>query len=724
MESDLYDSGASRHMTPFRHRLTNFTSIQSKPITAADKRIFHATGKGDMHIDLPNGNITTRILLKNVLYAPDMGLSIVSISRLAAAGYAALFRANFCRIFDQKQKLIGQVHVTPNGLYRMDYETTASLATAGQNSMTVEEFHARMGHISMQAAERLVKEGLVEGVKLEKGGGNGKDCESCAYAKLARKPIKKERQDPPAENFGNEIHSDLWGPSPTETLGHRKYYSTFTDGHSRWTTLELLRSKDETFQAYKNFEAWAETQHNAKIKRLWSNRGGEYLSDEFSQHLKSKGTERRLTTHDTPQHNGIAESLNRRLLERVRAMLHHSGLPKFLWGEAIIHAVWLKNRTSTRALENKTPFEVLTGNRPNLGGVPIWGTRVWVHDGSGSKLDGRAVEARWVGFDKESTNAHRIYWPEKRTIGVERNVSFIEGDEVEIDISGGMDDTRLEGERIPNADESSQECDKPRDIPEAEITKAPTPESTQSPDEPTTTEVPTTGRPKRQVRPSAYVQRLRDGKGTTEGVYRNGRPVGKDLPEGVQAGMAEEDWDNVEIGGVEFCMGAATQDAEGLDPQSLKEAKSRSDWPKWEEAMRKELESLKKNGTWDVVPQPPGKNIVGSKWVFHIKHDAQGNIEKHKARLVARGFTQVYGVDYTETFAPVAKMSSLRTILALAARHGWPIEVFDFNSAFLNSTLEEDIYMQLPPGAEGSDNQKLVAHLRKALYGLKQGGRA
>ena len=84
----------------------------------------------------------------------------------------------------------------------------------------------------------------------------------------------------------------------------------------------------------------------------------------------------------------------------------------------------------------------------------------------------------------------------------------------------------------------------------------------------------------------------------------------------------------------------------------------------------------------------------------------------------------MYGVDYTETFAPVAKMSSLRTILALAARHGWPIEVFDFNSAFLNSTLEEDIYMQLPPGAEGSDNQKLVAHLRKALYGLKQGGRA
>src|ERR1700742_1730683 len=151
MESDLYDSGASRHMTPFRHRLTNYTSIQSKPITAADKRIFHATGKGDMRIDLPNGKTMTKILLRNVLYAPDMGLSIISISRLAAAGYAALFRANFCRVFDQKQKLIGQVQVTPNGLYRMDYDTSASVAAVSGNAITLEEFHARMGHISMEA---------------------------------------------------------------------------------------------------------------------------------------------------------------------------------------------------------------------------------------------------------------------------------------------------------------------------------------------------------------------------------------------------------------------------------------------------------------------------------------------------------------------------------------------------------------------------------------------
>lgn len=120
-ESELYDSGASRHMTPFRHRLINFTPITSRPITAADKRVFHATGKGDMRIEVPNGNTTTTILLKDVLYAPDMGITIVSISRIASAGYAALFRANFCRIFDSKQRRIGHVPVTSNGLYRVDH---------------------------------------------------------------------------------------------------------------------------------------------------------------------------------------------------------------------------------------------------------------------------------------------------------------------------------------------------------------------------------------------------------------------------------------------------------------------------------------------------------------------------------------------------------------------------------------------------------------------------
>lgn len=174
--------------------------------------------------------------------------------------------------------------------------------------------------------------------------------------------------------------------------------------------MKLLAKKDEAFEAYTEFEAWAQTQHQALIKRLRSDRGGEYLSHKFRKHLLSKGIKRRLTTHDTPEHNGVVELLNRHLMERVRAILHQSGLLKFLWGEALMHAVLLKNRTLTRVLDNgMTPYQVLTGKKPNLGGLHKWGCKVWVHDYGNEKLGVRAKEGRWLGFDVESTHAHKIY---------------------------------------------------------------------------------------------------------------------------------------------------------------------------------------------------------------------------------------------------------------------------------------------------------------------------
>jgi len=168
-ESDLYDSGASRHMTPFKHRLINYTPIASRPITAADKRVFQAIGKGDMQIRIPNGTTTTTVLLKDVLYAPDMGLTIISVSRVTAAGFAVLFRANFCRIFDLKHKRIGHVHVTSNGLYRVDHDEVVSSAST-KTKLTLLELHQRMGHIAPDAVRKLVADKHIVGVELEDDG--------------------------------------------------------------------------------------------------------------------------------------------------------------------------------------------------------------------------------------------------------------------------------------------------------------------------------------------------------------------------------------------------------------------------------------------------------------------------------------------------------------------------------------------------------------------------
>ena len=187
----------------------------------------------------------------------------------------------------------------------------------------------------------------------------------------------------------------------------------FTDDKTRLTYLHLLRQKSEAFAACQDFEAWCRTQHNAVVKVLHSNRGGEYLGKEFVMYLKAAGMKQKLTIHDTLQHNGIAEHLNCTLLEKVRAMLHESGLPRILWGEAVCHAVWLKNRTLTKALDGGMPLKAATGQKPDLSQARMWGSHIWVRVKRGMKLGGRVAEGRWVGVDDNSPNGCRVYWLER-----------------------------------------------------------------------------------------------------------------------------------------------------------------------------------------------------------------------------------------------------------------------------------------------------------------------
>jgi len=145
-----------------------------------------------------------------------------------------------------------------------------------------------------------------------------------------------------------------------------------TNNKTRLTWLNLLRRKRKAFKSYKTFEAWIETQFQRRIKTLNIDRGGEYLSDEFIAHCKTKGTTYKLSVHDTHQEAGVSECRNRTIAECIRALLHASGLPKYLWGEAARHVVWLLNRTTTKAVEGITPYEAAFGKKPNLKGVREW----------------------------------------------------------------------------------------------------------------------------------------------------------------------------------------------------------------------------------------------------------------------------------------------------------------------------------------------------------------
>jgi hypothetical protein len=157
------------------------------------------------------------------------------------------------------------------------------------------------------------------------------------------------------------------------------------------------------------------------------------------------------------------------------------------------------------------------------------------------------------------------------------------------------------------------------------------------------------------------------------------------------------------------------------EPKTYQEA---SQQRVWVAAMREELRALDENQTWSVVELPKGRKVVGSKWIFKTKFKSNGEIERHKARLVAKGFTQTFGVDYKETFAPVAKMNTVRVLLSVAVNKAWPLYQLDVKNAFLHGDLEEEVYMKLPPGHPQAGDSNLVCRLHKSLYGLKQSPRA
>jgi hypothetical protein len=153
------------------------------------------------------------------------------------------------------------------------------------------------------------------------------------------------------------------------------------------------------------------------------------------------------------------------------------------------------------------------------------------------------------------------------------------------------------------------------------------------------------------------------------------------------------------------------------EPTCFEEAIQRKEWV---DVMTEEYQSIIKNEVWEIVPRLKSKDVVSSKWLFKIKHAAVGSIEKYKARFVARGFSQKEGIDYEETFLPIARYTSIRTIIALPAKMKWKLHQMEVKTSFLNGVIEEEVYTEQPQGFEVENRKSHVCKLKKTLYGLKQ----
>jgi len=375
--AELYDSGCTNHISPYRDQFKNFERTAPRSFKAANKQNFSTIGKGDLIVNVPNSDIFTRLRLTDVHYSPHVAYTLVSIGRLDEEGFTTKFGHGKCIIWGSDGEKIGEVQRTARKAYKVEHEI--GMANVAEETLTIDQLHRRMGHASIQVIRDLVKFGMVTGVHLEYSPvGRPFFCESCVYGKATRKSVSKIREGERAAVFGGEIHSDLWGRSPIKLKGGKSYMDTYIDDKTRLTNVFFLRTKDEQPAAYKKYEAWAENQLGVRIKVLNTDRGGEYLSGDFIAYLKSRDTLQKLSVHDTHQESGVAERRNHTIVEQIRTLLHASGLPKYLWAEAARHVVWLLNRTTTKAVDGMTPYEAALGKKPDLKGLREFGERVWV----------------------------------------------------------------------------------------------------------------------------------------------------------------------------------------------------------------------------------------------------------------------------------------------------------------------------------------------------------
>jgi hypothetical protein len=220
------------------------------------------------------------------------------------------------------------------------------------------------------------------------------------------------------------IHTDVCGPMSTTTIGGYQYFITFTNDLSRYDYVYLMKHKSETFEKFKKFQSEVENQCGKKVKTLQSDRGGEYLSHEFSSHLKSCGIDPQLTPPRTPQRNSVSERRNRTLLDMVRSMMTQSDLPLSFWGFALEIVAFTFNKVPSKSLV-KTSYEMWTGKTPSLCVLKIWGYEVYVKKLQSDKLTHKSEKCLFVGYPKE-TLGYYFYNRSEGKVFVARNGVFLE----------------------------------------------------------------------------------------------------------------------------------------------------------------------------------------------------------------------------------------------------------------------------------------------------------
>ncbi|KAL0399945.1 UNVERIFIED_CONTAM: Retrovirus-related Pol polyprotein from transposon RE1 [Sesamum radiatum] len=684
----IVDTGATNHICACIELLHSYT----EPMTPQYVHLPDDSKQAVKYIGIVKLN--DRITLGNVLFVPQFSINLLSVSQLCSQGsYTLQFNRNGYVLQDQgtKESLVIGVLFKKLYIYRQQqYTSSLHVSSVTLNNVSSSSsihcnsliWHNRLGHASTQAIKHISD--------IDSSDMNSElPCDICHKAKQSRVhfPLSSSQ----SSHIFELVHMDVWGPYTNPTMSGCHYVFRLLDDHSRSLWTFLLKHKSQVPSTLKQFCHMISNQFGARIKTIRSNNGSEFLNQECQNLCKVLGIIHQTLCTYTPQQNGRVERKHRHLLNVARALLFQASLPIKFWGDSILTATFLINRTPTKLLNWKTPYELLYGHVPSYTHLRTFGSLCYATNVSPhkSKFHSRAFKCILLGYAM-TQKAYKLYDLENKCTLYSRDVSFYESI-----FPYSASETSTHSHPLPIVPLHSDT------LPESTSILVITPSVTNSPPSPIDTST---------------------SHSHTENAPPNTYPLRRSQRQ-KQAPIWLNDFVSSSINSslIYSCNAAYFSFVASLsilqEPQSYSEAVQHEEW---RNAMQVEIDALEHNHTW-ITSLPEGKQPIGCKWVFKTKLRADGTVERYKARLVAKGFNQIEGIDYTDNFSPVAKTVSVRLFLALAAAKGWPLHQLDINNAFHHGYLEEDLYMTPPEGYSVPPGS--VCKLERSIYGLKQASR-
>jgi len=398
------DSGSSEHLATKDVNLINVRKL-TPPVNirvAKSGQILTATEAGDLKVKVRVNEKIRKILISGVLSVSGLECNLLSVRKLEMNGFTITFKNGKGII--HKANMIAAIAYRTDKLYKLHFDCemeTVNLCEADENPLL---WHRRLGHLSSTGLKKLQKQAT--GIKLKDVEISPEPCSICVEGKQTRLPHQTERIR--AKCPLQLVHSDLCGPMDTTSYDGKRYLLTFIDDFTHFTIAYTLRTKSEVLRYFKMFQAMAEAHFNLKISRFRCDNGREYVSKEICQLFENCGIQYEFTIRYTPQQNGVAERMNRTIIEKARCMILNSKMSKVFWSEAVIAAVYLTNRSPTSALKDKLPAELWFGEKQDLRKLRVFGCVAYLHipkELVNGKFGSRTKHCKMVGY---CANGYRL----------------------------------------------------------------------------------------------------------------------------------------------------------------------------------------------------------------------------------------------------------------------------------------------------------------------------